>query len=281
VEPPLILLDQPANRGTSSRSQRPRPGTVARLAVLIHLILVAVLVLCAPQYRGTAAMTAALAVPLAQVSLVAVWAGTRRMMSARRWAVALAGTGWGWLVAIVILPGIAVRSTASAGWAVGLGTQAATILVALAIWPWRRPLETSDHDASRPRRRAQYTVGSLLGWVTLAAVLLSVGKTATLLGCSDVAQWHSFRFVLALGFLNALDVLLVVWSLSKPSHLVRRSLIAAVTLAALACLEPLALALVLGGTGGLTPALSLVLAAVQAVILYATLFPLCTPHAPP
>jgi len=59
----------------------------------------------------------------------------------------------------------------------------------------------------------QYTVGSLLGWITLVAVLL----------------------------------------------------------AAVACLLPWVLTLLFGGTGGLTLAGSLVLASVQAVLLYASL----------
>lgn len=272
MEPPLILDLKRAAPDGGKKAASKRSGTAVKLAVLAHLTLAAAIVLCGPWHGGTVALMMVVAVPFAQASLIAIWAGTRGWSSAVRFAAAAAGAGWSWLVAMAVLQGIALRSTESAGWAAGLATQAVAILVALAIWSARRPVAGGERQENGARGRLQYTLGSLLGWTAVVAALLSFARTAPLLfGWSDVTRWSYFRFLPVLGLFHAAYALLLLWSLTGERLAARRILRAAAILATLACVQPQVLRLLFGDAGGLSHGSALVLAAAQAALISATL----------
>jgi hypothetical protein len=211
------------------------------------------------------------AVPFAQASLIALWAGTRKKPWSVRFAAAAAGAGWGWLVAVGVLPGIGLRSTESAGWATGLAVQCTVILAAIAAWSWQQePVANESEGEAGGRRRLQYPVASLFAWTAVLAALLSFGRTASvLLGWSEsVTEWTYFRFLPVMGVFNALYALAMLYCLAG-----RRRLAAGLTIAALTLFQPGALVLVFGEAGGLEPLPALLLAGTQSALLYATLVP--------
>ena len=274
----IDLERTPCERGELPRSAMGRSSFAAGLALLAHLALALTLVLQAPWSHGFASLMAVLGVPFAQASLIALWAAARPMPSPLRWAIAAVAAGWGWLVAMAVLPGLAAQGAPSAGWAAGLVTQVAVLLAVLSAWRWMHGIVAAGNTdrARRPTRRwLQYGLGSLLGWTALVALFLSFGKTApALFGWSgEVTQWTFFRFLPIVGVFHAVDALLIVYSLASRRRLVARVLGAGVMIAALAWLQPRVLELLFGGAGGTSPTAALTLAGAQAAVLYATLIP--------
>jgi hypothetical protein len=274
--------DGPALRPRPARGAESPSSLAIGAALLVHLIADLAL-LRGPRWHGEVALMLALAVPLAQASLVVLWAGTCTMPPYVRFVIAALATAWTWRVTIAVLPRLVVGSAESAAWAVGLAAQGAVVLAAIAarsLWLQFRLAKARGPDDPDARRWCQYSLGSLLGWTTVAAVLLGLGQTAARrFGWrAETAEWADFRFLSVVSVFNAAYALLVMHSLVERCRLVARIAVAGLVIAAAAAAQPRVLTLLFGKTSGLDHASALILAGAQAVLLYATLVPVRLCH---
>jgi len=253
------------------------PSSVAvGLALLVHLTADLVLLLN-PQLRSEMGLMFALAVPIAQVSLVALWAATCAVPPYVRLVITVLGTAWGWYVMITGLRRLVVGSAESAAWAAGLVTQVVVILAFVAarsLWLQFRAARKQGPDGRDAGRWCRYSVGSLLGWTTVAAVLLGLGQTARWFGWNaETLQSGDFRFLCVVSVFNAAYALLVTWSLLHRRRLVVRIAVALLIIGAAAAAEPRVLRLLLGSGLVLDHVPASILAGTQTLLLYATLVP--------
>jgi uncharacterized membrane protein YuzA (DUF378 family) len=217
--------------------------------------------------------TFAVGLPLAQLSLVALWAAFGRGPSYARFALALVGLAWTWLVVVGLLQ-FGVRADYAAGWGAALAVQGLMVFAAASAGrvAWR--YATAPRGSDSRWSPLQFGVGWLLLWTAVIAAVLGLGQTVTSgLGWTEkTLSWEYFPMAPAIGGYNAAYALLVMGALAargKPS--LRAA--AAAGLVGLACSQSAVLARLFGSSADITPTVALLLAGSQVVWLSATLLP--------
>lgn len=254
-----------------------RETVVICLVLTAHVVVDLLLLIGDWEARGGADLFL-LTWPLSQGSLIAMWAAISRMRSYLRLPAGLLGMCWTWFLTVGVLGGVSLHGAESAGWAAMSATQALSILILTTAGYLighqikRRRSGVTEGD-SRP---LQFSLGFLLLWTTLLAMMLGLGRTvfAKLGWTTEVTQWEYFWFCPVLGACNAVFALLVLGSLIGHTWLIARILLATVLIGVLGYSQWHLFVFLFGETGGMKIGEFITLAAFQAVYVYATLLPL-------
>jgi hypothetical protein len=221
---------------------------------------------------------ACLAWPMTQASLVALWAAVSRTRSYLRFLFAVLGLVCAWLLLVLIVPR-ELHDPECASYAAMFIVQALVILlgVAAARLAWGQIARARGRSERDSTRRLQYDLATLLLWTVSLSVALGLGRLVfTGLGWTGggVVEQEYFFFSMVFGVGNAGCALLVLASLLGKSWRIVRVFLGLVAVGILGALEPLLLTWLFGDTGGIEMVQFVVIAASQAVFLYATLVPL-------
>ncbi len=212
------------------------------------------------------------AIPVGQVTLLALWAGLSPVRSYLRFALLTLGLVWLWFVEGRSLD-FSYNVDLSTAHAMMFLTQAAIVfadasLIRVVAWRRRRRAESAP--------RMQVGLGFLLAWIASIAVALALGREVWI-RCEwslDVVKGRFFWFGCVVGVYNALVGLLAIWARPAGSKWFVCQLVFALLLTGLmAWSQRLALEMLFGEDGGLNALDWLTSAGSQAAILLATLIP--------
>jgi hypothetical protein len=259
-----------------------RTHTVAVVCLLsIHVLVDLLIVMSIGRVENRTWVAVVAAVPIAQATLVALWASRSRAPSYVRFPLLAIALAWLWYVEMTALDMINGEPMSSAH-AVALAVQAVVILtvlgvVRLADWiAWRR----RTPDAPPP----QYGIAALLLWTAAVALILGLSKTA-LAHCHWA--WNDFtspssRIGVVVGAYNACAGLLVIAAVSGRRWRLPRAVVALAAVPLLAWWEVDGVRVLADYTGSIQVRECIALISAQAVYLLVTLLPLrlCSRHTP-
>lgn len=222
-----MTLSPPAASG------RREPLAALLICAGIH-VLADWLLMRQPWILSDSQLVATLALPIGQCSLCAIWAATGTSSLYLRFAVAVIVTIACWMVLTYCLPwGLA--DSASAGWAITIGTQ--TLVIVTAIIAYRRLVGRTDlragQHAEQPIPSAfAFDLRTLMLWTTVAAITLGFiqfGRTEWRWSTA-VARWDYFRAMPVIGLFNAGLALLWLWAIAIGSIPIRFAKVGAAAL---------------------------------------------------
>lgn len=184
----------------------------ARMLFLLCIHVVLDLFLISRSWYWTqTALIIVMAIPLCQLSLLTIWAGVVTNNPVLRLAVPILGIVSCWILMSRILPW-GTGDPATAGWAVALLSQAATILVALGCFFYisRRASNDCPHTAA-----TTFGVGTLMLWTTASALALGFVQFGRhhWQWTSSVFQWSLLSAMPIIGIINGLVAALWLWAL--------------------------------------------------------------------
>jgi hypothetical protein len=225
------------------------------------------------------------ALPLAQTSLLAMWAAWGRGPSHLRTAVVVIAVTELWAVECHSL-NLNVPDDRCAAYALTFAVQ--TVLISgllAAMRPGGWLIGRRGPDRGKPERRVQFGVGFVLGWVTAVAVVLGVWKLVLIHSGwpVEVLKGTFFLFGGTVGAYNAVFALLVlagVWWGRRWYRVLAQAVLALVLVCAVALSQSVVLRTLFGTNGRVETAAWVVQAGFQALYLLVTLVPirLCGYH---
>jgi hypothetical protein len=214
-----------------------------------------------------------MALPASQASLFALWACRARWPSFVRFPLAAVGVAAAWFVTIHFLP-IARDSEMAAAHGMFFVVQAAAIVAVYAVSQLllRRAAREKCADAPPP----QFSIATLLIWTTVFALFLGLGKSLCLwMGWqTEVIRGRYFFFGCVIGVYNAFFALFALAAALAGRRLPLQLVFAVIAIGLVAMTEEWTLKLIFNNNGGVRWSDWLVMAASQAVFLFASLLPL-------
>jgi hypothetical protein len=252
---------------------RNRPVTIG-LAICLgfHAIAVWFLIRHAWFFLPDAYLWVAVALPLSQCSLAALWAVSSRANVYLRFAVPLVGAVVCWYVLTKLLPW-GIGEPASAAWAISLGVQALAIVIMVNSYQrvWGFAIEGAPGASGPNRSRFAFDLRTLILWTTAVALALGFiqyGRRQWL-WTAGVADWEYFDVMPMIGVFNALLAVLWLWALAAGSWQWRtaKSAITVLSIASLGFLVSKAVGWIAVGTPGIGVSELMALAAAQSILV--------------
>jgi hypothetical protein len=250
------------------------PTTAVTVTLLVHAALDVVLIVY-PWNLNRLWMLAALAIPIGQNGLVALWAATHRSPSYVRCAgfsLALVATGY---VALRVMT-FDLSNEDAAAWGISFAVQSIVTVVMLLLMRIGSLLSVGSGDAPRAAETTRFSLATLLLWMaalTVPLVLLRLGITQ--FGWTTRVFGFEYSPHLAvIGGFNGVFGVVVSMSLTVRGPAWLRLAGGCLVVAALAAAEPYLLTWAFTTTGGMDLEASLPLAGGQLLVLYGTLIPL-------
>lgn len=243
-------------------------STQAALGIALHAA--AVIALLALPWQFDEDMTwVALAVPVSQNSLIALWASTSTRAIHVRFLVAVIAIWSAWFQTISMLDATP-SGEVSAGWAGVLCVQSAFIVAAVSV---TRVVQTrfSRHQV---RRAYRYSFRTLFIWLTIIAILMSIFRIGpgSWNWIEVGADWAYFAAVPILGAYHGLYGIVFLAAVAYGPRSARSVLPTIVLVGLLAITEPLVLSTVMADAGGATMRTALLSASAQLAILFGTVW---------
>jgi len=158
----------------------------------------------------------ALALPLSQCSLCAIWAATSRVNLYVRFAVPFVATIACWFVLTHFLPW-GIDRDSSAGWVVTMAVQSVVIVATVDLYQ-RVQASLSKRKgnssfADRPNALS-FDLRTMMMWTTIIALsfgFVQFGRIAYSWSGGAIARWEYIMAMPAIGLFNALVALLWLW----------------------------------------------------------------------
>ncbi len=213
-------------------------NVLSPLAIGVGSFMVAdVLLISRPWFLENEQLLVAMAVPVSQCSLAALWAASSRASLYSRFAAPLIGTIASWYVLTRILPW-GIGEPASAAWALSLAIQTLAIVLIVNLYDrgcrfLARRGSRDDVDASKSNRAPfAFDLRTLMLWTTAIALLLGFVQYARAewQWTSNVADWVFIEAMPIIGLFNAFVGVLWLWALASGSWQKRSTKAAVVTL---------------------------------------------------
>ncbi len=157
----------------------------------------------------------AMALPLSQCSLPAIWAACSGLSLYLRFAVPALGVVGCWYLLTQLLPW-GLGEPASAAWALALTIQVLAITMAIQLYRLATNLTAQhDADANRPKRsRWSFDLRTLMLWTTVIAFgfgFIQFGRVQWL-WTKGVADWEFLQAMPLIGVFNAVLAVLWLWA---------------------------------------------------------------------
>lgn len=251
------------------------PSTAVTVALLVHAALDVVLIVYPWHFSSLHWMLAALAIPIGQNGLVALWAGTHRSPSYVRLiglSLALVAT---WYVASKVLT-FAVSSDDAAGWGISFVVQSLVTVLTVVLLRFSARLGIGAGNAAGTAEANRFSLATLFLWTAALTVPLVLLRLAfTQFGWTIRVFGSEFSPHLAvIGGFNGVFGVVALTSLGLRVPLWLRVAGGCLLVAALAVAEPYVLAWAFTPTGGMELSAAVLLAGAQVLVLYGTLIPL-------
>ena len=249
------------------------------VAICVGLFMVADLLLIGgPWFLDHKRLVIAMAVPISQCSLAAVWAATSRASLYLRFAVPLLATIGSWYVLTRILPW-GTGEPASASWTIVFATQTLAIVLTVNLYErvrnlrqqrvWRDGSEASDSVSP-----LAFDLRTLMLWTTVIAFAFGFIQFARAKWqwTFSIADWEFWQAMPVIGVFDAALALCWLWALTSASWRRRIAKIFAVMLLVvlLGCSLPPVVAWVVG-VKAMETSESLVFTAAQSILIAGSL----------
>lgn len=220
--------------------------------------------------RNLLLFLSALAIPVAQNGMIALWAATHSSPSYVRCVGLSLGVVATWNVLMWLMPS-PVRSARAAGWGVSFLVQALVIVLLISLL---RPMRLRHESGTATANR--FSLAALLLWmaaltVPLVLLRLAIDQFGWTLG---IFEWEFFPQLVLLGAFNGLFGVVVCVFLDLRTALWLRVAGGCLVVLALCWVEAFLLQTAFTTPGGMNLESAVQFAAAQLVILYATLVPL-------
>jgi hypothetical protein len=195
------------------------------------------LLISRPWFLGNEPLLVAMAVPLSQCSLAALWAASSRASLYLRFAVPLVGTIAGWYVLTRILPW-GIGEPASAAWALALAIQTLAIVLMVHLYDRvcsflaRRGSRGEDSTSHAHPAPFAFDLRTLMLWTTAITLVFGFVRYARTRWrwTESIADWEFLQAMPIIGAFNALVAVLWLWALASGSRQKRSIKTAAVLL---------------------------------------------------
>jgi hypothetical protein len=260
-----------------------RSGAVGRVQICIGLFVVADLLLIRNAwFLAGDRLLVALALPLSQCSLVALWAACSRASPYLRFAAPPLAAVTSWYVLTQILPW-GIGDPVSAAWAIALVVQMLAIIIAVQLGKHRTDLnerQAADESGASPSPLS-FNIRTLMLWTTVIAVgfgFVQFGQSQWQ-WTADVAKSDFIKAIPIIGLFNAILAILWLWALAAGCWQWRSAKIGIVLL--LVGLLGFSLSQVIGSIAGMTGFSvheTFVMAAAQSVLLAGSLVVVLATH---